>query len=433
MKQALLYNPKEKRNITNPVLPFSLMSVATVWKSEGYNTVIVDGRLGERIEDFLTPDVKKVGITSMTGSALQDAIGAARKVKDYNKDIKVIFGGFHASLMPEQTLVNENIDEVMVGRYSDIDRIDYSIDMGKYIRDEGGIKMIDVISSSGCPYRCAYCAISKVYGRKWLPFDLEGYFFPLLKWLHDEHGVRGIHIMDDNFFVDIGRAEKICDYIIKNKLKLKIWAMCRTNIFSKLDNRTLWLLRAAGFDILNFGAESGSQDILDYIKKDITVDDTIESARRCKEHGFNAEYSFMIGFPGEKKTDINATFDLIDKLTSMLVCDIKLFMYCPFPGTPLYEDALLHGLEEPKSLSEWEAFEYENLVTPWVPKHIKKMFNVATYCCWFAFTPSLDKKYDAWWQRLGYSILKGNARTRWRMRMFGFAPEWWVVKKIVRG
>lgn len=433
MKQALLYNPKEKRNIINPVLPFSLMTVATVWKKEGYKVKIIDGRLGDRIEDHLNPNIEKVGITSMTGSTIQNAIQASKIVKEYDNGIKVIWGGFHASLLPEQTLKNPYIDEVFQSRY-DTSYIDYStVDLNRYIRNEGGLKTIDVLSSSGCPYRCAYCAISKVYGRKWIPFNLDNHFLPLITVLYEKYGVRKLHIMDDNFFIDSKRVEKICDYIISHNYKLKIWGMCRTNIFRKFDHSTLHKLKKAGFDTINFGAESGSPRILKYIQKDITIHDTIETARICKRFGFNAEYSFMIGFPSETEKDVESTLNLIDELTSIIDCDIKLFMFCPFPGTPLYEDALQHGLEEPKSLEAWTEFEYENVITPWVPDHIKKIFDKATYVIWFAFTPTMEQKFSKWWQRIGYKILKQDARFRWRTKRFGFAPEWWLVKKIARG
>jgi len=139
----------------------------------------------------------------------------------------------------------------------------------------------------------------------------------------------------------------------------------------------------------------------------------------------------MIGFPKETKKDQEKTFKIIDKLHEIVNPDIKIFMFTPFPGTELYEEALKRGLKEPESLEEWAKFEYENPITPWVPEDVKREFIITTHLAWFAFTPSMEKKFNRWYYKLAYKILKGDALFRWRHRIFKCAPEWGLFKRWI--
>lgn len=429
-KKVVLYNPREKRRVINPVLPFSLMVVGTSLKKEGYDVEIVDGRLNEKIEDALTKDTVMVGITCMTGPMIIDAIDASKKVREFNRKIKIVWGGFHPSLMPEQTRQSEFVDEVVVGRFRKKESLDYNIvDIEKYIRNEGGVRTIDYLSSRGCPHRCAFCSISKVYGRKWEQIPLKK-IIKDIDFLIKKHKIKGVHFMDDNFFVDRNRVEKLMNTIISKKWSLDIWAMCRCDYFSRFPHDFLLKIKEGGIKTINFGAESGSLSTLNYIHKDITPEDIINSAIKCKEYGFKAEYSFMMGFPTETAKDREKTFKTIDRLHSIVDPDIKLFMFTPFPGTELYEEALKKGLKEPQSLIEWSEFEYENPITPWVPEGVKRMFRNATYIAWFAFTPDMEKKFSKPHHRLAYRILRKDALFRWKHRYFNYAPEWFLFKNL---
>jgi anaerobic magnesium-protoporphyrin IX monomethyl ester cyclase len=428
--KAVLYNPRERRKMINPVLPFSLMVVGTELRKEGYEVRIVDGRLGEKIEDALDGDVTLVGITCMTGPMIEDALHVSEKVKKFNPSIKILWGGFHPSLMPEQTKLNEFVDEVVVGRYKENDELDYSIiDIEKYVRNEAGVRTIDYLSSRGCPHRCAFCSISKVYGRVWQPYDTNKIISDL-DFLITKYNIQGVHFMDDNFFASQERVENLIDKIEAMEWKLEMWAMCRCDYMSRFTVSFLEKIRKAGINTINFGAESGSPDTLKYIHKDITPEDIISSAEVCKKFGFKAEYSFMIGFPEETEKDRELTFKIIDRLHEIVNPDIKVFMFTPFPGTELYEEAKKKGLKEPQSLAEWADFEYESPITPWVPNKVKRMFRTLTYIAWFAFTPDMEKKFGRFYQKVAYRILRRDALFRWKHRFFGFAPEWLLFRKI---
>ena len=432
--KVLLYNPKERRKIINPVLPLSLMVVATTMKKEGHDVKIVDGRIGEKLEDHLSNDIDMVGITSMTGSAITDAVEKSKMVKDFNQNIKVVWGGFHPSLLPEQTKKNPYIDDVCIGRYKPDDMLDYSIiDIEKYIRDEEGLRTIDYLSSRGCPHNCKFCSIRRVYGRKWDNVPLEK-IEKDLEYLVEKYRINSIHFMDDNFFVNKERVEKICEIIKKHGWKLRIWAMCRCEYMVRFDDEFLKKLKKAGFEIINFGAESGSPKILEYMDKGITRENILESARVCKKHGFKTEYSFMIGLLNETDEDRELTYDIIDKLHEIGNSDIKLFMFTPFPGTELFDEAVKRGLEPPKNLLGWSKYEYENPITPWVPDDLKRKFKCATHVAWFAFTPDMERKYAKTpSKKVAYRILKRDALFRWKHRFFSLSPEWAMFKKVVSG
>ena len=108
MPKVILYNPKEKTRLRVPYLPFSLLTVGTALQKAGIEVKIIDARIEEKaraiVASLLTQEVLFFGITLITGSIIHDAIEMARFVKMKKPDLKIVFGGVHASLLPEQTV-----------------------------------------------------------------------------------------------------------------------------------------------------------------------------------------------------------------------------------------------------------------------------------------------------------------------------------------
>lgn len=480
MAQVVLYNPAELRTPRIPMIPLALLAISTPLKKAGYMISIIDARVEKNPQQLLSESISDeticVCISALSGTPIHNALEAAKTVRSINPKIPIVWGGFHASLLPNETLKDQLVDIIVKGfgeqtivelvcalekkkplekiggisfkkngrllhnpakSFKEFDAssfMDFSlVDIKKYIKSEISGKTIDFITSRGCPHRCNFCAISKLYGKTWIPYSLKE-VVQQIERLHKKHGVDGMHLLDDNFFVDKKRVEKFCDEIIKRGIKMRFWAMCRCNYFASYDSAFLQKLKQAGFDTINFGAESGSERILKKIDKDITVEAVKKTALLCKQFGFNAQFSFMMGFPFEEKQDVLSTLELMDELYKIdSGVDLKLLNYTPFPGTELFEQSIAAGFKPPANLHDWSLYNYENVTTPWLEKE-KSFYNALPVLIYFAFTPTIDSKLKSMGKpiyRLFYKMLKKDALFRWNKRFFAFPLEWLLVNRFM--
>lgn len=178
----------------------------------------------------------------------------------------------------------------------------------------------------------------------------------MLKYLIEDNGIKSFYIVDDDFFVDMKRVEKICHTIIDNKWNIT-WESQGINIKigARLTDEQLDLIEKAGCKKVHFGVESGSQRILELIKKDITPDQVKVVAEKFKNHGIICQYNFMVGFPTEEIDDIKETTTTINQLIKESDNNISspLCTYVPYPGTELFNVAIKDGYKVPMDLEGW--------------------------------------------------------------------------------
>ena len=115
------------------------------------------------------------------------------------------------------------------------------------------------------------------------------------------------------------------------------------------------------------GMESGSDRVLqDIIHKKAKAEDYLTIAKAIASYGILGSYTFMVGFPGETIEEYEMTFQLVEKLWSLNIpIETKIHIYCPYPGTPLYDIAIAKGFIPPQKLEEWSDFNYYKSMTPW--------------------------------------------------------------------
>jgi radical SAM superfamily enzyme YgiQ (UPF0313 family) len=475
MSKVILYGPGKYEV---PSLPLGLIAIGSELQKYGYEVKIVDRKTEKNAEDVILDalDSNTIAfcVTCLTGSFIEDALEVCKLVRKKNPKIPLVWGGFHASLLPEQTIKHPLVDIIVRGQGEEtmveladalknkkslekikgiiykknnkvffnperplkdinaLERLDYSlVDVEKYIRHDISPRTIDYISSRGCCYHCAFCSISTLYGSKWLSYNADR-VVDEIEDIVKKYKIDGIHFMDDFFFADPKRVEKICDGIMKRSIKIKWWAMARCDIFIRLPDKLLEKLKKSGCNTLNFGAESGSQRILNMVNKGLKVNEILETAKRCKKYNFNAQFSFMCNFPFENETDLNLTLKLIDDIKEINnKFDVALFPFTPSPKTNLFEVSKKYGLKEPKSLEDWIKFDYRDISVPWNTKKQKKFFEALSYFCWLALSPSIEVKLKKWYFRFGYKIFHRTALFRWKYRKFGFPIEIELVKRFV--
>jgi len=192
-----------------------------------------------------------------------------------------------------------------------------------------------ILTSRGCGHKCTFC-FQGTMGRL-LRFHTAEYVLNTIKHLYHEYGIRDFRIFDDQFLADKKRTREICDLLIKENLNITFACMARINT---INPEILQLLKRAGCRQISFGIESGSQRILDFIKKGIRLDEVYRAVKWTKEAGILTLGYFILGFPTETEETIKET---INFSCNLLLDDISFFFLTPFPGTEIYRTAESYG------------------------------------------------------------------------------------------
>ena len=183
-----------------------------------------------------------------------------------------------------------------------------------------------ILSSRGCPGQCTFCDSESMWQRK-VRFHSAGYVLDMLDTAVNKHAHRFLCIKDDTFTANKARVLEICRGIETRGLKF-VWS-CDTRA-DALDQEVLRAMRLAGCRLLSLGVESGSQEILNNIKKRITPEQVLEATALAKSFGFQVRYYMMWGNRGETIDTFRQSLALIQKGRPHQVIFTLLSVY---PGT----------------------------------------------------------------------------------------------------
>jgi radical SAM superfamily enzyme YgiQ (UPF0313 family) len=469
MARVLLVYPRMKT--LAPRFPYSVLPIAGTLIEAGHEATVLD----TQVEDLSDIDPKRfdmVGISTYSGPQIASAIEAAAYVRRSSPDVLLVWGGVHPSITPHQTILHPLVDVVVrsEGERTLLNVID-AVEKGVSLRnvlgltfiedgevvDTGNAEFIDLDSlpflpyhlikpdryvhlkekpsrvyfesSRGCPHNCGFCYNEAMHRRKWRSKSVSR-VLDELEYIIDTLRVDEIWPSDDNFAVSKKRVEEIARGKIERGLGFK-WVMSsRFDYSAKYDEEFLGLLKESGCDWLTFGGESGSQMILDMICKGISPEKMRETTRLLKANDIICGVNYMAGFPIETAGDLQQTFDLIDELVS-IDPELKpgVSIYTPFPGTPLYPDALSHGFKNPGSLEGWGKYRFsvvDNL--PWLERRRRNLIRTVGLLSGFDFTATRYRSRSILkgkrFLSLAYRLLNASARFRWKHKFFSPAPEW---------
>lgn len=412
----ILFRPSvDKVTVRNavPHLPLGLLFIATSLVKDNYKVKIIDAEVNSHWIEELDKQPKDslicVGVSAMTGGQILGGLKFAKVVKHKFK-VPVVWGGLHASMLPEQTLKDEFVDLVVRGEgeesflkivrvlenggsFKDIPNVwckektiahpchkDHFIDLNnlplpaydlldceRYIKKKPSYlfdcrRVLPVHTDRGCPHRCGFCYNLNVNKSKWRSFSASR-IIEQIEYLVRDFLVDGIDFIGDNFFVSKRRVAEVCTELIKRNIKVSWHADCRIDYFVKYEDSFIELLERSGCKALTFGVESGSEKVLGLIDKDIKLDDVFKVNRRLKRSRIWAGYHFMAGFPGETKEDLRQTYKMMLKLYDQYPSANFLgpSIYTPYPGTTLYHKAVKTGFQPPRKLVDWAKFDwYQN-------------------------------------------------------------------------
>ena len=379
-------------------IPTGLYKVAS-WCAPKYDVVIIDERLDEedtlhKLESMISADPRPLclGLSVITGEQVSSA---ARISKHFHSRIPIVWGGPHCTLFPERTLDAEFVDYAVVGegeqafldllKYLDGEGTDsrsfaskdnsdlqhqvfstfsnvtdtYYAEMPipkAYIVSRDGFRRaVSFETSRGCPHQCTFCHNSTHPGS--YRAKPAGLVAESIEAAYKVLGIDGVVFQEDNFFANRERAVELMEFL-KRIPSLGWKANGRINYFAKYvkDRQFIRQLVESGCTLLQFGVESGSQSVLDAIKKGITVEQVHFVNRHLAAYPVRLRYNFILGFPGETDQDIDATLSLVNQLqeSNPNVEPPFVNLYAPYPGTQLYAKALELGFEEPQDPGDWD-------------------------------------------------------------------------------
>ncbi|MEM4263910.1 MAG: radical SAM protein [Candidatus Woesearchaeota archaeon] len=371
MKVLLVYksNPSDD-DFESRQIPFGLYYVATVLLDNKYEVVVknLSGLCWSEIDRYFreqNPDV--VGISCYTFNR-HDSFELAKRVKYISDKIITLLGGTHATLYYKQILKHyPQIDYVFVGEaeFSTLELLNAlkgksGIDeiKGVAYREGKNIHFIErpvienldsipipakyfsykgILASRGCPGRCIFCASPRIWNHH-LRFRSVKNVVDELEMLNNKYGISQFFINDDTFTCWKEWVINLCKEILDRNLKI-IWG-CNSRV-NAIDKEVLVWMKKAGCLSIYFGVESGSQAILDNIKKGITVAQIIAASRLVRELGMELKFYLIVGSPGETSQTINETIDLI-KRTKPHQIEINIMQLVV--GTELFMNAVSGGL-----------------------------------------------------------------------------------------
>jgi radical SAM superfamily enzyme YgiQ (UPF0313 family) len=209
-----------------------------------------------------------------------------------------------------------------------------------------------VLTSRGCPGRCTFCASSLTHGNAIRERHLND-VMDELKLLYWEYKIEGFWMLDDTFTVKTQRVLDFCAKFRESGLALKWGCQSRINTFNEAQAQAL---KESGCLQVDFGVESGSQKILNMLRKGITVEQSKKAFQICKKYKLRACATIMIGSPYETKDDIDKTKSLIRELNPDYV---GIFYTTPYPGSELYKESV-----ENKLIALSDDMFWEHLATP---------------------------------------------------------------------
>ena len=438
MYEILLIYPRTGFDIGGAIAsPHSVLTVAAPLKARGYRVTIIDARVNRFWKESLKESIKRkalcIGISSMTGSQIGYSLKTMEYIRELDKEIPIIWGGPHATILPEETLSHKSIDAVVAGEgeetflelvealankkeLGNIEGIAFK-SQGKIIvnpprplldldtllptpwdlvnpedyihRDfylEDSCRVLDIGQTSrGCPYNCGFCCSASIRKRKWRPMSVEQ---SLKKIVGDvrQFKLDSIWMRDDNFFINEKRLRAICSGMVSANLNIHWYSSgTRVDNFLNLNGETISLLKESGANVLKFGAESGSNRILELMEKGIGIEQTFKANLLAMKFGLIPAFSFIAGFPTETFEEVKMTIAAIKKIKqdNPRAITESICIYTALPGTPLYPLALAHGLKEPAGLEEWAKWSFHeadiNGRNPWFNKQDQKRLGNLTY------------------------------------------------------
>lgn len=464
-KKVLLYNPVA----VFFDMPLALLAIGSILDPKKYEVIIVDGRIDENPIEKLElhlEDAVCLGVSVLTGGPIKDALLVTKAIKKTKTNLPIVWGGWHTSMFPEQTLKDEECIDVTVqgqgeetfkelvdafasnSELSNIKGICYKnangeiiknaprvitkmdefsdvnydlIDVEKYFEKKGK-RQLDYISSTGCFFRCSFCADPFVYNRKWTGISPEIMVNKLEK-LYAKYKFTDLNLQDETYFTYRDRVIEISEKLIEKDLKFTWAATMRADQGSRMSFEDFETCAKSGLRRLLIGVESGSQEMMDWLKKDIKIEQVFSCATICKKLNISVQFPFIVGFPEETDKSVEETVKVALQLNKMHKSfQTPVFYFKPYPGTTITDNEVKKGYKLPQTLHEWSAFDFVGSIGPWVSKEKYTFFERFKFYSKLAYSKQSNI----------YLPLQLVAKLRCNLGFYNFPIEKLIVDKLYK-
>jgi anaerobic magnesium-protoporphyrin IX monomethyl ester cyclase len=393
--------------------PLALIHLAAPLVARGYDVRIVDSAVtADSVGTVLreADGALCVGVSMVTGPMITQGVEVARAVRARFPEVPLVAGGWHASILPEQTLRAPYFDAVVKGQgeitfsevvdryaagerdltgiggchfkrdgqvvwngdrgYTDINALPprpfHLVDFEAYARKCAGLRWILYCTSHGCPWDCSYCSNASVYGRNWKPLLPESAVAEMAE-LTRRYRLQVVDIIDDNYLVRRDRAIEIAERLIREELGMSYYIQTRTDQMDRLSDAELTTLARSGLRRVFFGLESGSVKVMRSVNKRLDLETAYRTAERFRRAGIRPSFNLIFGLPAEGEEDLRDTLAVVDRIgRANPEADFFTNIFSPYPGSPIWPLAVAQGVKEPQSLEEWAAFYPKIQVLPWL-------------------------------------------------------------------
>ena len=230
------------------------------------------------------------------------------------------------------------LDDIPFPDRDSIDYYDYLVPQTyKYLGSE---REGSIITSRGCPYKCSYCSSFKIHKGK-VRFRSAENVIEELSQMKEKYGMGLCNFVDDNLVLNQKRAYEICRGI--KDLDIKWFFLGRVDL---VDLDLFKTMVDAGCVSVTYGFESGSNKVLEKIKKRTTIEQAHTAIQVAKEAGLKIRGQFMVGIPGETEKDVEMTAEFIKKETQ--IDTIGLHVFQPYPGCDVWENPHIYNWQVDK-------------------------------------------------------------------------------------
>jgi len=413
------YSPEAVKVAEYSSPPLGLCYMAAVLAENGHKVAIADMHIdvlepGDIIRLLEKYRPRFLGISASTPT-FTNAIRVARFAKAFSPELVTALGGIHPSALPDEALSESSVDLVVRGEgeeamrelaarladssfeiphdpipgvslrapdgsirhgpqrdfIDDLDSLPFParqlVDLSKY-QQPGAM-----ISSRGCPAKCVFCSCGSFSGRKWRARSPEN-VVDEIEYMVEVLGIRRISFHDDTFNLSEQRLRAICELLLVRNVDVQWDCLARV---TPMTVELARLMRQAGCCGIQFGIESGNQEVLRSICKGITLRQAECAVRAAVKAGIpQISCGFMLGHPADTPESIADTIEFAEHLRNLGATTLTLSLVTPYPGTPIAENASDLGIE---ILSDnWEDYVFSRLVAH--PKGLNVETLRASYC-----------------------------------------------------
>jgi anaerobic magnesium-protoporphyrin IX monomethyl ester cyclase len=475
-RKVVLFYPAYEGPALGP--PLCILALAAPLLDNGFEVVIIDAAINADAPQSILrecSDALCLGISVLTGPMITAALSIARMVKAALPDFPVVFGGWHPTLTPEQTLENDLVDVVVRGpgeitlleivqRYRMGEGLDGVAGLsfkrnGKLIHNPersvahlmdlpapafhladfdayervSGIRTLTYATSVGCPYACNYCTDTVFYHRRFNAYSAEHVVAELIG-LVKKYRIKEVALLDSNFPVDVKRAVAIARGIYESGVRFTWTFQASTDFLSRMSDDEVRMMGASGVRFMGFGTESTSESVLKLMnKRHQRVGEMYETARKAELGGIRVSFNLIFGYPGEKGKDRVETLQTMNDIARKhRNVSFSPNIFTPYPGIPIWPQLKEMGVREPASLEEWAGLPLGKNVLPWLSgAELRRLERMLDY-----FMVNNNIRNTMQRTKLAGRFLNALLSTpmKWRMRwkVFYFPWEVWLARATDR-